>query len=361
MNFYKITSLVVLILFYSFANAQRALKYSNDFLNIGVGARAAAMGGSVIASTNDVTAGYWNPAALLRIEDKLQVSAMHNEQFAGVTKHDYGAISFGLNAKSKAAVSVVRLGIDGIPNTLYLMQDGQINYALIRTFSAVDYAVIGSYATQTPIEGLNVGGNIKIIRRIVGEFGGAWGFGLDVGSTYTKNNWQFAFTGRDITGTFNAWSFNLSEQDQKQLLAAGNALPKGGLEITLPRFTFGSAYILKMFDDKFSILPEVNFDLTTDGQRNVLINSKIINIDPRAGIELGYKNFAFLRGGISNMQSVTDFSGKRQLNAMPAVGVGIKLKSLAIDYALGNAFNEGILGMSNIISLRLSINPKTNQ
>jgi hypothetical protein len=43
---------------------------------------------------------------------------------------------------------------------------------------------------------------------------------------------------------------------------------------------------------------------------------------------------------------------------MPSLGIGIQLKSLSIDYALGNAFNQGLMGMSNIISLRLGINRK---
>lgn len=350
--------LTLFFAFYSLFASAQVLKYSNEFLNIGVGARAAGMGNAVISSTNDVTAGYWNPAGLLAIKDNLQIAAMHNEQFAGVTKHDYAAIAFGLNQSSKVAISFVRLGVDGIPNTLYLMQDGQINYALIRSFSAVDYALTGSYAAKTKIEGLDIGANAKIIRRVVGDFGGAWGFGLDIGAKYLLRNWNLAFVARDVTGTFNAWSFNLSEEDKKQLQSTGNALPAGGLEITVPRFTFGIARKFWFAKENFSVLPELNFDLTTDGQRNVLINSKIINIDPRFGVELGYKDFAFLRGGITNLQYITDFTGTKSLNAMPSLGVGIKFSSLAIDYALGNAFNQGLLGMSNIISLRLSINPK---
>ena len=63
-----------------------AQKYSNEFLSIGVGARAQAMGNAVIASTNDVYAGVWNPAGLaaLRPDDGLQLSAMHSEWFGGV-------------------------------------------------------------------------------------------------------------------------------------------------------------------------------------------------------------------------------------------------------------------------------------
>lgn len=337
----------------------QVLKYSNEFLNIGVGARAAGMAGSVIASTKDVTASYWNAAGLAQLKDNIQIAAMHNEQFAGIANHEYGSVAFKLSDKSAAAISLIRLGVDGIPNTLYLMQDGQINHSLIRSFSAVDYAFMGSYATRTKIEGLDLGGNVKIIRRVVGDFGGAWGFGIDLSAAYKRNDWQFAFVGRDVTTTFNAWSFQMSENDKKQLQATGNAIPKGGLELTLPRFTFGMARKFQLNQSKFSVCPELNLDLTTDGQRNVLISSKYINLDPRIGIEIGYNELIYLRGGYGTLQRVIDFTGNKSLNGMPSLGLGIQLKNLSIDYALGNAFNQGLIGMSNMVSLRLSINRKS--
>ncbi|MCK5462131.1 MAG: hypothetical protein KAI95_03910, partial [Bacteroidales bacterium] len=64
-------------------------KYSNEFLSVGVGARAFGMSHSVVASTRDVTAGYWNPAGLTGIERDLDISLMHAEYFAGIAKYDY--------------------------------------------------------------------------------------------------------------------------------------------------------------------------------------------------------------------------------------------------------------------------------
>ena len=42
----------------SYGQNLNAPKYSNEFLNIGIGARALAMSNSVITSSEDVTAGY---------------------------------------------------------------------------------------------------------------------------------------------------------------------------------------------------------------------------------------------------------------------------------------------------------------
>src|SRR6185369_9337001 len=88
--------------------AQLAPKYSNEFLSIGIGARSAGMGGALVVSVDDVTSGYWNPAGLLDIKDNIQLSLMHNEQFAGIGKHDYIAASLKLSDQSALALSIIR-------------------------------------------------------------------------------------------------------------------------------------------------------------------------------------------------------------------------------------------------------------
>ena len=59
-------------------------KYSNEFLAVGVGARAFGMSNSVSASTVDVTAGFWNPAGLMGLETDADVGLMHAEYLAGI-------------------------------------------------------------------------------------------------------------------------------------------------------------------------------------------------------------------------------------------------------------------------------------
>ena len=58
--------LLLLILFSNRSMGQFA-KYSNEFLNIGAGARGMSMGNAQVASVTDGTAGYWNPAALANV------------------------------------------------------------------------------------------------------------------------------------------------------------------------------------------------------------------------------------------------------------------------------------------------------
>ena len=113
------------------------VKYSNEFLNIGVGARTMGTGGAGIAGLNDVTSAYWNPARLVYIDQKFDASLMHSEYFAGLAKYDYGAIAYKIDKQSAAAISFIRLGVDDIPNTLELIDaDGNMRYDRIKTFSS---------------------------------------------------------------------------------------------------------------------------------------------------------------------------------------------------------------------------------
>jgi hypothetical protein len=340
-----------------FAKAQ-IVKYSNEFLSIGVGARAAGMGNAVVSSVDDATSAYWNPAGLLKIQNDVQIALMHNEQFAGIVKNDYGTAAFKLNDQSAMAISIIRVGVDDIPNTLNLFQNGQLDYSRIKSFSSVDYAFIGTYARTTPVKGLTVGANVKIIRRIVGEFANAWGFGFDVGGQYEYRKWKMAASVRDITTTFNVWSYTFSEQEKQVLVQTNNALPTNTLELTAPKMILGLARKFYVWEDKISILPEVNSELTFDGRKNNWIQSKYFNVDPRAGLELGYKDLAFLRGGVMNFQSVRQIDGSYDISFMPSVGVGLKINNLSIDYALSNFGGSTSLPYSNIISLKLGINKK---
>ena len=60
-----------------FSEAQIIRKYSNEFLNIGAGARGLAMGGAVISNQEDVYSPMWNPAGLIGIDRDWQGAAMH--------------------------------------------------------------------------------------------------------------------------------------------------------------------------------------------------------------------------------------------------------------------------------------------
>lgn len=330
-------------------------KYSNEFLAIGAGARAKAMGNAFVAIVDDATAGYWNPAGLLGVKGNLQIALMHSEQFAGIAKNDFAAVAFPIDKKSTLAISYIRFGVDDIPNTSQLIDaEGNINYDRITSFSAVDNAFIASYARKLNVEGLSLGGNVKIIRRIIGEFADAWGFGLDAGAKYVRNSWKFGATFRDFTGTFNAWNYTLSEEYKEILERTGNELPSNSTEVTVPKLILGAAWSTPM-GDKFNFLAEIDVDMTFDGRRNTLIATDFASFDPHLGVEFGFKNIIFIRAGVNNFQFSIDQFDKKTLKVEPSIGLGLKLGHFYIDYALTNVGSASGTLYSNLFSLKFDI------
>jgi hypothetical protein len=332
-------------------------KYSNEFLSIGVGANALGLSNSVVAGVDDVTAGYWNPAGLTEIGDFLQVSAMHAEYFAGIAKYDYIGIAKPIDEKSAAGFTFIRFGVDDIPNTTQLIdKDGNINYDNITTFSAGDYAFLFSYARKLPVDGLSLGGNFKIIYRQVGDFARSWGFGLDAGLKYKLGDkWKFGLLARDVSTTFNAWSFSLDDQMKETFLLTGNEIPENGLEITLPKIIMGAQFKTNLVKE-FYLKSEIDMAFNTDGRRNVLIRTNPVSIDPYMGLEIGYGKWVALRFGAGNMQWIKNPDLTESLTFQPNIGIGVGFKGISIDYAFTDIGDASVALYSHVFSLRFKFN-----
>lgn len=349
----------LVFIFVSLILSAQAPKYSNEFLAIGTGARALGMSNSVIASVSDATSGYWNPAGLVLTPSARQVFLMHSEYFAGIAKYDNISIAAVTSDSSALAFTYIRFGVDNIPNTTDLIDaQGNIDYDRITTFSAIDNAFLISYSRKMPIDNLRIGANVKIIRRRIGDFGGSWGFGIDAGAQYQLKKWKFGAVLRDVTSTFNAWSFTLDDRTREVFTLTGNEIPENSLELTLPRLLLGGGRSFQI-SNSFNIYPEAGLDVTFDGKRNTLIKTNFMSIDPHFGFELGYKSFAFLRGGIGNIQQETNFDGNLVRTMQPNLGVGINIKNvLTIDYAFTDIGDVSVALYSHVFSLKLNINGK---
>src|SRR6186713_754985 len=103
---------ILLVLLLPVVSFSQFRKYSNEFLNIGAGARGLAMGSAQVASVRDGTAGYWNPAGLVSVKDQPQLNLMHAEYFAGIGKYDYGSIAIPLKDNKRVlALSLLRFAV----------------------------------------------------------------------------------------------------------------------------------------------------------------------------------------------------------------------------------------------------------
>lgn len=353
--------LIGFFVFYAPLGLFAQAKYSNEFLQIGVGARAQAMGNAVIASTTDVTAGVWNPAGLgMGTEgNEIKLGAMHNEWFAGAGQFDYLGFSMPFKDQNRhLGLSLMRFGIDNIPNTLSLYDsDGTVNFDNLTTFSAADYAFLLSYAQAISIKNgrLSIGGNIKVVHRRIGPFATSWGFGLDLGAQYQRNQWALGLVVRDIPNTFNAWSFSFTEEEKEVLELTNNQVPINSVELTQPSIRLGISR--KFQSGNVGILPEINVVLSSDGPRNTLISGATFSLDPAMGLEMDYQGFIFLRFGINQFQEISTFAGNDRLSMRPSLGLGIKIKTIQLDYAFSDSGASDNL-YSHVVSVLIQLKDK---
>jgi len=360
---------------FALVSSLNAQKYSNEFLSIGVGARAQAMAGAQIAQVGDATAGFWNPAGLVGVDADLQLAAMHNEWFASIGRYDYvGLVAPIMNKAHYLGFSFIRFGVDNIPNTLTLYEkDGTINYDNVTTFNAADYAFMFHYAKNFETLGLSLGVTPKVVHRKIGPFATSWGFGIDLGAQYRRGDWQFGLMLKDISTTFNAWSFDFTDEEKQVLDITGNEIPVKSMEITRPTIGLGVAYHkdFKIGTPKegkkqkfIGLTTELDFNMTTDGRRNVLLSADPVSFDPTLGLELHYNNLIFLRGGINNIQQFKDISDNQKWAIQPNFGVGFRIYKFYIDYALGLNAGGAVLDntqgaiLSHIISIKIDIDFK---
>jgi hypothetical protein len=310
------------------------------------------MANAVTASTANVNSGYWNPAGLLNLEDN-QLSLMHASYFANIASYDYGAFAMPLDDRSAVAISIIRFGVDNILNTTQLIDNqGNIDYSRISLFSTADYGVTFSYARALPLDGLNIGVNAKVIRRIIGDFASSWGFGLDLGLQFNKNDWQFGVMVRDITTTFNAWAIDEEKfaEIQGAIEGQNQELPET-TEITIPKLNLGMSRKF-IFHYDYALLTEIDLNFRF-AQTNDLVSTSFTSFTPALGLEFGYIDMVFIRAGVGNFQNITQLDGNESLGFQPNIGVGFKYKGIQVDYALTDLGDQSAALYSNIFSITL--------
>lgn len=155
-------------------NVSRTGTTAATFLEIGVGPRAAALGGAVTAGVNDATALYWNPAGLAGMTTGEVVSA-HSEWLADV-RHDYVGVAVPLLG-GVAGASVTLLGVPDQEVRTELNQGGTGE-----TFDASSMAIGLSYG-RALTERFSLGGTVKLVQERIWH-SSASGVAVDVGTQF---------------------------------------------------------------------------------------------------------------------------------------------------------------------------------
>lgn len=311
-------------------------KYAGEFMAIGVGGRALAMGGAQVASVSDVTAGYWNPSALAKL-DYPQFALMHEEHFGDLVNYNYAAAALPFGKDITFGLSAIRLGIDGIPDTRKALVDARtgeivtdinnpfarIDPNKVKEFNNSDWAFYGSFAKRQN-ENFYWGANVKIISRSIAEEN-AFGIGFDLGALYMPNDkLTLGANLMDATTTLVAWS-------------------TGRNELISPTAKVGAAYKLDFLGGIIS--PAVDFDIRFENRKFASnFNIGPISFDFHGGFEYSFKNLFAVRGGFNDVKQFT-------------LGAGIKLPKLNIDYSFARFAESKIsrLPDSHRISLILTL------
>ena len=349
---------LLVILFFSLITSysQNSSKYSNEFLNIGVDARSIGMANAVVSSIDDVNSTYWNPAGLLNIE-RDEISLMHSNYFANIANYNFISYARSIDNESAIGFSLIRFGVDDILDTTQLIDSqGNIDFNRIELFSAADYAFLLSYAKRNNLLNLNYGINVKIIRRIIGDFASSWGFGFDFGIQHqNQNGWKFGLMARDITTTFNNWTFDEEKLNDIQSAIDGQnqEIPEKS-ETTIPKLQLG---ISKEFilNNEYSLLSAVDLFFLFE-ETNDIISTQFASITPAIGFELGYIELVYLRFGLGNFQNEIQFDSSEKLSFQPNFGIGFNMNNIEINYAFTDIGNQSVALYSNIFSIKLNLN-----
>jgi len=311
-------------------------KYAGEFLAIGVGGRALAMGSAQVAIANDVTAGYWNPAGLARLNYP-QVALMYEGRFGNLVNYNYGAVAIPYGKDMSFGLSIIRLSVDGIPDTRLAGLDAngnplspsdyqqftRLNYSMISEFSNTDWAFYLTFAKRHS-ENFYWGANVKLIKRNIAEYS-AMGIGFDVGAFYNPiENLFLGVNVQDITTTLVAWS-------------------TGRNELITPTAKVGAAYSVTFLGG--TIMPAVDFDLRFENRQTAsTFNLGPVSFDLRGGFEYNFKNIFAVRAGYNDVKQFT-------------LGAGVFLPKLQIDYSFARFSQSAIerLPDTHRISLILTL------
>ena len=315
------------------AQAQTVIaKYAGEFIALGVGARALGMGGAFAAVAGDVTAGYWNPAGLARI-DYPQFILMHDAEFGGLVNNDYGAVAIPVGEKTTLGLSVIRVGVDDIADTRNAGVDanGNVTYdpaqftrvdpSRVTYFNAADWAVYFSYARRQS-EAFTYGASVKLIRRDLAEYS-AMGIGFDIGVWYSPlENLALGANVQDVTTTLVAWS-------------------TGRNELISPTLKAGAAYFIDAPGGR--ITPAFDADIRFEN-RQTAAEAHIgpVSLDMHGGLEYVFHDLVALRAGYSDVKQLT-------------LGAGVHFPKLNIDYSFARFGGADQLDNTHRISIMFTL------
>ncbi|MBT3589944.1 MAG: PorV/PorQ family protein [Candidatus Marinimicrobia bacterium] len=308
---------------------------AGQFLKLGVGSRAMALGGAFTAIANDASALYWNPSGLSRIKGS-QILLDHYDWVLDVDLDYVGATIYIPNIGTLgAALSFLHMGEMEITTTHSPEGTGE-------KFKANSYMGQISFARNLT-DRFSFGLSTKIIQETIYN-SSATGFALDIGTLYdtqlpgltmgmsiSNYGTKMRMSGRDL---LIQTEIDPSLESDPTNINANFSTDKFDLPLI---FRFGLAYtksIQNIFNATFSV------DALHPND-----NTESINL----GTELNYKDFVYIRGGWKNLF-------QRDAEEGLTLGTGVILSYGGTKYILDYTYTQfGILGNPQKLTIAIQL------
>lgn len=304
------------------------------FLEIGVNARAQAMGGAYSAMRGSSDMIYWNPAGLAYVDGIS--GSFTNTQWLAETTFNFASFAIPIpGIKTVFATSFTTLGV---PEQQVRSFNGNLTGEF---YDARDYALNISVATRL-IPSFSVAVSTKYIsQRIWSEKATGLGFdfgvsyetpinGLLMGASITNFGGDMSMDGRNLN--------DIIDPDPNNEGVTNIPVKLETDEFPLPQmFRFGLAYEYNI--DDFSTTTSIDLNHPRGSTESMNI-----------GFETGFKDLIFLRAGYQNLFEDDHINGL-------TFGVGIQSmisssKRFAFDYAMSD---WGLLGNAHRFSMNFSL------
>ncbi len=282
---------------------QRAGISTAQFLKIGVGSRASAIGDAYVALANDASALYWNPAGLVQF-DQDQVMFSHNQWVVDIY-HDFIGAVYHLDGTNAIGVAVTSLSTQDMPVTTEFAPFGTGEY-----FSYRDLAFALSYSRKMT-DKFSFGGTVRYIEETLANLK-MRGVMIDLGTYY----WTGLGTTRFAVAVSNFG--NQLAPDGKVVLIGRRE--KSDWQAYSPPTIFRIGFAFEPYQNEDNkITTSIQLNHPNDNSENV-----------STGFEYSWKNIVFLRGGYKFNVDEQNYSFGFGVN------IPIRIAYCTVDYSYSN-------------------------
>jgi len=312
---------------------------SSAFLKIGVGGRALAMGEAQSTQAEDVTALFWNPAGLARLE-RPQILLNHFDYLVDMS-FEYAGIALPIQNIGTFGMFFSYLGMPDIERTSITFPEGTGEMVSANSFS------VGVSYARALTDRFSIGGNAKMIKETLWH-SHASGVAADIGVLYSTffKNLKIGMSISNFGSDMQMDGRDMLVQHDIDALSNGN---NGNINANLDTDAFPMPILFRVglsanFARDFFNLQSHDLIVAVDAV-HPNDNREYLNV----GSEYRFKNLLALRAGYRQL-----FLEDRQGGLTFGFGLHFKVMAneLAFDYA---NVDYGILDRQNKFSLILTL------